>query len=115
MTQTAVQASVSKTGTFNGSSIDISGITGDWALEITVQSLSAGGSARLTFDDSVDAFTASLPGPVVHVAGTINQPKTFVFTKKDWPNLRFGTASAVGRLAIKAISGTLVYQSFLKY
>jgi len=117
MTQTMIQDKVSKTSAFNGSSVDISGITSDWTIELTVHALSAGATARFSLNDSVDAFTNQLPGPVVHVAGEINQPKTFAFTKKDFPALRFGTSSAVLRLRLESItgSGTVVYQAVLKY
>ncbi len=119
MTTTSVQAKVTKTAAFDGSSVDISGLTStDWTLEIEILALT--GTCRFQFADSVDAFTTTVAGPTVSCSGTLTtaQPKKYTFTKRDFPDLRFGVTSAVLRLSLTAITastGTVTYQAFLKY
>ncbi len=118
MTRTAVSAKATQTSATNNSSIDISAITGDWTLVITVFALT--GTCRLAIQDSVDAFTTPLGGPHISFSGTIasSYPKRYTFTKKDFPDLRFGVTSAVLRSALTAITastGTITYQVDLEY
>lgn len=128
MTITTVQAKVAKTGAFNGASIDISGMTGDWTLVIEIM-LQSGTNpiSRFSFQDSVDAFTTPLAGPGVSVAGIIGgatgtgpatNVKRYTFQKRDFPDMRFGTASAVLRLALLALDGSgspsVTYQSWIE-
>jgi len=110
MTNTEVQAKVTKTAAFDGASIDISGFTAanDWTLVIEVLAMNDANTVRFNFEDSVDAFTAKLPGPTLCIAGSITatNPRRFTFRKYDFPALRFGTASAVLRLALAEILGS---------
>jgi hypothetical protein len=127
MTITTVQSSVTKTAAFDGASIDISSFTGDWTLRVRVSKFSpAAGIARFTLNDSVDAFTAQLAGPSFHIVGGLTndslaggpqQPVTYAFNKRDWEGMRFGTASAVVRLSLTAISGSsasITYSAWLE-
>jgi len=115
---TAVQAKVTKTAAFNGASLDISGITGDWTLVLKVDKLTAGKKARFTFEDSVDAFTAKIAGPSFSVKGEVapEADRTFSVKKADFPSLRFGTGSAVLRLALTEIdaSSSVDYEAWLE-
>ncbi len=121
MTTVSVQALTTKTAAFDGSSVDVHtnpSATTDWTLELEITALT--GTARFQFTDSVDAFSNSLAGPTVSCSGTITsaQPKKYTFTKKDFPDMRFGVASAVLRLSLTAITastGSVQYQAFLKY
>lgn len=107
-TRTAVQALVTKTAAFNGSSVDISAVTGDWTLFIRVAKLTAAKKARLGFQDSVDAFTNNLAGPAISVKGEVgtDYDKVYSFKKQDFPSLRFGTGSAVLRAVLIEIDGS---------
>jgi hypothetical protein len=111
----AIQARVARSADGNGSNIDVSAITTPWTIDLEVFSLTANGTARITFNDSVNAFTAQQSGPCVHLQGLTNVPKKFTFTQKDFPNLRFGVASAVIRASAEGVSGTVNYQAHLTY
>lgn len=121
MTIKTLQAAVTKADSdvaFNGTSTDISSYTGDWQIVLLVHSLTAGKKARLVFADSVNAFTGELPGIVVHLSGEIKTaaPQRFTFKKCDFPHLRLGTASAVGRWELVALdtSGSIKFESWLE-
>ncbi len=120
MTILPVQAKVTRTSAANGSSVDISGITGDWTLVLEVLAQNSGNVSRFIFQDSVDAFTNNIGGAAVSVAeATANaNPRRFTFTKKDFPSLRFGVASAGLRLALAEITGSsksVTYQAWIEY
>jgi hypothetical protein len=96
--------------------VDISGMTGDATVSIEVISMTAGKTARIQLEDSVNGFTASVPVAVFDTAGLIGQggtsytagaynPTTQKFTVRKYQlaNNRFGTASAVLRLNVTAI------------
>ena len=109
MTITAVQAKVTKTAAFNGTTeVDVSGIDGDWTLVLNIQAAAALTFARFAFEDSVDAFSASLSGPAFSIAGltTAQGSRRFAVKKADFPSLRLGTASAVLRVSLTQITGT---------
>ncbi len=121
MTITRLQTAATKAATdvaFNGTSTDISSFTGDWQIVLLVHSLTAGKKARLVFADSVDAFTGELPGIVVHLKGEIKTaaPQRFTFHKRDFPHLRLGTESAVGRWELVGLdtSGSIKFESWLE-
>ena len=88
---------------------DISGLSGDYTLEITVQSLtSVSGTpkARIVLEDTVNAFTASIPVTEFNVQGPITTPETHLVRSYEAPSLRLGTASAKLRLNVVALEGT---------
>lgn len=118
MTLTDIQAQVTKTAAFDGASLDISGVTGDWTIKLQVSALTAAKKARFIFQDSVDAFSANIGGPAVSVKGAISEDadKVYSFKKQDFPSLRFGTASAVLRLALAEIdsAASVEYRSWLE-
>lgn len=110
---TPVQASVTKTATFNGASIAIDNTvfptTPSWTLVLLVSVTGPDTVARFTFQDSVDAFTTPLAGPGTAVTGGISVragEKRYTWCSYDFPDLRFGVASAVLRLALTRITGT---------
>jgi len=118
MTVTAVQALVTKTAAFNGASLDISAITGDWTLKLRVGKLTAAKKARFVFVDSVDAFTNKIPVFVASVKGetALGNDRIFSVQKKDCPSARFGTGSAVLRLELAEIDGSssVDYEAWLE-
>jgi hypothetical protein len=95
---------------------DISGMTGDVTVCVEVVSMTDAKTARIQLEDSVNAFTASIPVAVFDVIGKMGQggtsytagaynPTTQKFTVRKYQlaNNRFGTASAVLRLNVTAI------------
>lgn len=123
-TITPVEAKVTRTGAGNSSNLSISAAalaTTDWTLCIEVQAMNDQNLARIGFFDSVDAFTNKIAGPQFSFSGKIvpEQSKRFYVTKKDFPGLRFGTASAVLRVELAALTGgssqSITYQAWLEY
>jgi hypothetical protein len=119
-TITPIQVSVTKVAAFNGASLDISALTGDWTICFEVQTvLGSDTSLRFTFQDSVDAFTTTVAGPSFSVYGPSakTNSRKFSLKKQDFPDLRFGIASAVLRLALTRVTGgsaSVTYQAWLE-
>jgi hypothetical protein len=91
--------------------LDISGVTGDCTVHVRVQGLSAASgkaSAAITLEDSVNAFTASVPVKEIQAQSTVEAQaeQHFIFRKYELPTCRFGTASAVLRVNAVALTGT---------
>ena len=124
MTLLPVQATVTKTATFTGTAIDVSGITGDWTLKLQVQAMSDAVAAtvpmvRIGFSDTVNDWTASIAGPAISFKGTLaaSYDKVKSFKKQDFPDLRLGTGSAqlrMNQLNIES-GGSVTYRSWLEY
>jgi hypothetical protein len=99
--------------------VDISGMTGNFTICVEVISMTAAKTARIQIEDSVNAFTASLPLYEFNVTGQIGQGGTsytagaynpttqkFSVEKQQLPNNRFGTASALARVNVIAIDSS---------
>ncbi len=117
MTHTEIQAYVTKTAAFVGSTVDISGITGDWTLKLQVGALSAGIDARFVFEDSVNDFTASLAGPAFNFLGELDlaQDRVKSIKKQDFHGLRLGTVSAVLHLNLSKMGvGSVSYHAWIE-
>ncbi|HYP21256.1 MAG TPA: hypothetical protein VEY08_14385, partial [Chloroflexia bacterium] len=87
-------------------------------LALTVISLTAASgtpSARLQIEDSVNAFTASLPVALENVQGPIGNtaPVSFSWRRYQLPGLRAGAANAVLRLNVTELLGTTPSLTFL--
>jgi hypothetical protein len=95
-------------GTVTGSA-DISAMTEAKTISFEVTNMTAG-TARIEVQDSVDAFTGHLVLAVIHVVGPITSaaPQKFTVRKEDMASNRFGTPSAVARLAITALSASTI-------
>ena len=99
--------------------LDISGITQDYTIWLQVQSLTAAKKIVITLEDSVDAFTASVPiasfNPVGAVASAAD--RKYSLRKYQIPSLRAGTTSAVARLNVTAIDSatTAIVQAWIEY
>lgn len=119
MTLTEIQARVSKTASFTGSGIDISGITGDWTLKVQIESLTAAKQARLVFEDTINDYTGSIAGPTFSYKGELaaSYDKIRSFKKASFPSLRLGTGSAQLRLKLAELDSgaTCVYRAWLEY
>lgn len=119
MTLTEIQARVTKTASFIGSGIDVSGITGDWTLKLQVESLTDQKLMRLAFEDTVNDYTASLAGPTISFKGALasSYDKVKSFKKQDFPGLRLGTASAQLRANLTALDSAaiVVFRAWLEY
>lgn len=97
---------VTKTAAATGDSISIADLAAvPYILRLTVTSLTADKTARFSFPDSVNAFSASLPGPAFAFKGPIvaGAPVTRSTSSTDYPGLRLGTGSAVIRCNLDAI------------
>ena len=92
--------------------LDISGVTGDCTVHVRVQGLSsASGTPKcaITLEDSVNAFTASVPVcelPAIQGTVSTNAELMFIFRKYQLSTCRFGTASAVLRANVVSLGGT---------
>src|SRR5579863_8934316 len=120
MNNVSIQQLTTKTAPWDGYSLDVSSeaVPGDWTLVLEVQALT--GTARFTFEDSVDAFTTLWTGPSVSLTGSVTKsaPRRFTWTKKDYPDLFAGIASGVLRLSlvnITASTGTVTYEGYIEY
>lgn len=108
----AIQALVTKTASFDGASIAIDNTVyptvPNWTLVLDVQATGPDTVARFQFSDSVDAFTTVLAGPTFVCTGGIAKAndKRFCLKWYDFPDLRFGVASAVLRVSLTRITGT---------
>src|ERR1700690_116206 len=83
--------------------LDISVLTGDYTLEITVQALTAASGtpkARIVLEDTVNAFTNAVAVVETNIQGPINTPITHLFRSDEAPSLRLGTTSAKLRLNV---------------
>jgi len=117
--RTDIQTTVAKTAAFTGASIDVSGIPAkSWTLFIKITGLTAGQSAVLTVEDTVDNFSADVrPVLVQHVTGgqPANAENVFSFRWHQMPDARFGTASAKLRMKVASITGgTLTYSGWFE-
>jgi hypothetical protein len=99
--------SVSSTGAVTGS-LDISGMSGDFNVKVQIQALSAGKTVVIGIEDSVNAFTATVPQAVIQATGSLtsNYDRTYTFRKNQIPALRIGTGSAVVRLNVYSTTAT---------
>ena len=116
---TGVQTVTSTGAVTPTAGVDISGMTGDATVCIEVISLTAGKTARVQLEDSVNGFTASLPldvfnfvgqegqGGTSYTAGAYNPTTEKLSVRKyQLPNNRFGVTSALLRLNVTAIDGS---------
>ena len=116
-TVTATGAVTATTG------LDISGITGDYTVHLRIQALSAATgvpACAISLEDSVNAFTASVPVAEQQYTGTIDTKSELHFSWRKYqvPRLRAGTASAVLRANVVSLGGTtpsLTLDSWLEY
>jgi hypothetical protein len=88
--------------------LDISGLSGDYMLELEVMALSAATGtprARIVIEDTVNAFTAAIPVAELNIEGPINQGVKAIWRKYSAPSLRLGTASAKLRVNVVTLEG----------
>ena len=107
---TGVQT-VSTTGAITPTAgVDISGITGDATIVCEVTGLTSGKTARIQFEDTTNAFTASNALAVINVTGQIDGrwSDRFTLRKYQLPNNLFGTASAKLRANLTVIDSAAV-------
>jgi hypothetical protein len=124
MVFTDVQAAVTKTAVFNGAGLDISAITEDFTLVLEITKLTANAGqtpqVQFTFEDSVNAFTASVGVATYNQKGAVNQDGKqhglkMTWRKRDLVGLRAGTASAVLRCSVAGVAGTGVSVDYKAY
>jgi len=116
MTSNAVTDGTSQPITATGpiapsAGLDISGMSGDYMLQIDVISLSAAAGtpkARVIIEDTVNAFTASIPVCELNLIGPIvpSAPITQTWRSDRAPSLRLGTANAKLRGNVVGLEGT---------
>ncbi len=119
MTREFIQAKVTKTGSFDGTThVDISAITGDWTVYLRVIALT--GAARFEFQDAiVTDFTTKLTQKAFSVQGTMTDiaPVVLSYKKAVCPQSRFGVTSGELRLCLTDLtaSGSVTYEAWLEY
>jgi len=92
--------------------LDISaiGATADPTICVEIFDLTAAKSATIQIEDSVNAFTASVPHITLEVSGKVDRTggatKKFIFNKRDYPRIRWGTTSAVLRCNVVDLDGS---------
>ncbi len=109
--------------------VDISGLTGDVTICLEVISMTAGKTARVEFQDSITAYTASLALVVEHVVGLEGQGGTSYtagafnpttekqsIRRYQMRNNRFGVTSSLLRLNVTAIdsASSLTMRSWIE-
>jgi hypothetical protein len=103
---------VSAAGAIGGTTgLDVAAITGDFTIRVNVRKLTAASGtprARVLIEDTVNAFTASIPICTENLEGPITEeiPVAFSWRRYELPSLRAGTASARIRVNIVELSGT---------
>ena len=91
--------------------LDISTWPADYTLEIQVNELTAASGtprARIIIEDTINAFTASVPVAELNLAGPIAPDAPVIESWRMYraPSLRVGTANAKLRVNVVALDGT---------
>lgn len=108
---------------------DISGGTYNLqaTLKMRIHRFAGTGDLAVVFEDSVDAFTASVAraaqGVRAPVADPVPQQAAGAASHRDYawkigtdmPGLRLGTSSALLRLNVGAITGTVTIEAWIEY
>lgn len=108
-----LQSATTITSAAAGTSNDISGVTTDFTIELTIVAMSAASgvpAATFVFEDSVDAFTNKIQRVALDIQGTVVTPDVYTWRAHDHvPNIRAGIGSAVLRsnvLYLAAVGGS---------
>lgn len=119
-----LQAQATKTATFNGSSVDISGYPSDPdmlpTVTIKVEALTAAKTAIFELQDSADGFNSDIRVlATFHIEGAIpdgRTPRTRDFHSWEMPGTRYGVTSAHMRLALSYIDSgaSVTYDAFIQ-
>lgn len=116
--RTVLQALVSKTGTFSGSSVAVAALNTNATLVIRVQSFDAAQTAIIQVTDSADSFSSDTVAVVAqHIQGGVAAANDLVFRIPwyDIPAARFGVTSAAMKVQVTSISGgTLQYEAWIE-
>ena len=104
----------------NPGSLDISTLSGDYSIVIEVSNLTAASgtpSARIVIEDSVNAFTASIPVGERQFLGPITKdaPVALTLTNRELPAIRTGVTNAVLRANVAQLNGTTPSCTLLVY
>lgn len=120
MTRVDFQASVTKAAAdvpFNGTSLSIATNTTLEEVVLLVTALTADKEVRLVLEDTVDAYTASIPVAVVHLKGAITSaaPRKITLKKRDIMALRNGVTSAAMRWSLQGLDtdGSVTFESWV--
>lgn len=123
MTHLAIQSSVTKTTTFAGAGVDVSGVGAAWTFKIHIKSFSPNtGSVRLVLEDTVNNFTAYLAASSFSFLGGLASANDKVHSVKaqDFPSLANSIGQSGGqlRLRLSEITGSspsVTYDAWLEY
>ncbi len=125
-TITSLQASTTQTAGFDGSVVDVSGLSGDFTVKIQVSSLTAGKTARLALEDAAAATFPASPTPantawVIQVKGQIGSAYDRVFSihSRDLPHSAasvFGQTNGKFRISLIGIDSgaSITYSAWLE-
>lgn len=113
-----LQAKVTKTAAFDGTGVDISGLSAKCGVHIKVDKLTAAKGAVLYIQDSADNFSSDVR--TLATWNVIGEVKPEAPREKDWhefevPNVRFGVSSAKMRVGVLSIdgSGSIDYEAWI--
>lgn len=106
---TMLQAKVTKTAAFDGTGVDISGLSAKCGVHIKIDKLTAAKGAVLYIQDSADNFSSDIRTIATwDVMGEVKDiaPREKDFHTWDVPNVRFGVSSAKMRVGVLSIDGS---------
>jgi hypothetical protein len=119
MSLTVLQSSVTKTATFNGSSVDISGLAAYGTVLVKVTSLTAAKEIQIQVQTSADGFVSDIKvekqfnfiGPIGSVYPVAQTAHDY-----DMPGIRLGVTSAHMRIALTELdsSASVTYEAYLQ-
>lgn len=119
-TITALQASVSKTAAFDGSSVDVSGASGDFVVKLKVTSLTAGKTAAFCLEAvaAID-FTTPTYAWCVQAKGSVASAatKTFSISSRELSytkGLAWGQTNGKFRISLVGLdsAATVIYSAW---
>lgn len=98
--------------------LDVSAITGDFTIVVDVQSLTAGKTARIQIEDTVNTFTAAGALAVFDVQGKIDVAAPVRFSKRKYelPINHFGEVAGKVHVNVTALDSgaSLTLRSYLE-
>lgn len=116
--RTDIQAAVTRTGGAVGSGVDVSGISAGWTLGVKIGPFSAGESASIQIEDSVDDFAADtrVVAVIPLTGGQVSGAERNVSIRPYELNSRIGVANATMRAVLKDLSGgSITYALWLEH
>lgn len=122
MTHLTITSPVTRSAAAADAGVSVSGVTpvNTWTLFLRCNTGTMAGTqrARINIEDTVNAFSNTLQGPVRCIVPIINVPEGRMYSTRwrDFDDLRIGVASAQLRTNLTEITGgNLNYECWLNY